>query len=81
MSPLSDLAANASPSLREQGIRFLGYINPYLAVDGTLFPRPMRGNYLVRNRRAASIVMDFGEFDCGIVDFTNPEAADWFASG
>ena len=24
-------------------------------------------------------LVDFGEFDCGIVDFTNPAAADWFA--
>ena len=23
-------------------------------------------------------LVDFGEFYCGIVDFTNPEAADWF---
>ena len=24
-------------------------------------------------------LVDFGEFDCGVVDFTNPDAAAWFA--
>ena len=26
-------------------------------------------------------VIDFGEFDCGHVDFTNPAAAAWFEAG
>lgn len=66
-------------ALRERGVRFLGYINPYLAVDGVLYPEAKARNYLVRNAEGAVYVMDFGEFDCGILDFTNPQAADWFA--
>lgn len=66
--------------LAGQGIRFLGYVNPYLCVDGSLFPVAEKAGYLARRLDSdATYLVDFGEFDCGVVDFTNPEAADWFA--
>jgi alpha-glucosidase len=66
--------------LRERGIRFLGYVNPYLAVDGELYAHAAEHGYLVMRPDADEpYVIDFGEFDCGHVDFTNPAAADWFA--
>ncbi|WP_267382295.1 MULTISPECIES: alpha-glucosidase [unclassified Sphingomonas] len=67
-------------ALAERGIRFLGYVNPYLAIDGSLYAEAVAAGYLVLRRDAdAPYIVDFGEFDCGIVDFTNPAAADWFA--
>ncbi|SFP60212.1 alpha-glucosidase [Sphingomonas rubra] len=66
--------------LDDRGIRFLGYVNPYLAVDGSLFVEAADAGYLaLRLDEDRPYLVDFGEFDCGIVDFTNPEAADWFA--
>ncbi|MFB9949528.1 alpha-glucosidase [Rhizobium puerariae] len=65
--------------LHDQGIRFLGYVNPYLAVDATLFPEAEAAGYFARDRSGRTAIVDFGEFDCGVVDFTNPEAAEWFA--
>ncbi|QCI95718.1 alpha-glucosidase [Novosphingobium sp. EMRT-2] len=66
--------------LRERGIRFLGYVNPYLAVDGELYAHAAEHGYLVMRPDADEpYVIDFGEFDCGHVDFTNPAAAEWFA--
>jgi alpha-glucosidase len=66
--------------LAERGIRFLGYVNPYLAVDGPLFAEAAERGFLVMHpERDEPHVMDFGEFDCGHVDFTNPAAAEWFA--
>lgn len=66
--------------LAQQGIRFLGYVNPYLCVDGSLFPIAERAGYLAKRLDSdETYLVDFGEFDCGVVDFTNPEAADWFA--
>ncbi|MEO0500733.1 MAG: alpha-glucosidase, partial [Pseudomonadota bacterium] len=65
--------------LAARGIRFLGYVNPYLAVDGTLFPKAAAAGYLARQQDDdAPYIVDFGEFDCGIVDLTKPEAASWF---
>ncbi|MBU4433797.1 MAG: alpha-glucosidase [Alphaproteobacteria bacterium] len=66
--------------LAQQGIRFLGYVNPYLCVDGSLFPIAEKAGYLaLRQDSDETYLVDFGEFNCGVVDFTNPEAADWFA--
>ncbi|MBB4000599.1 alpha-glucosidase [Aureimonas pseudogalii] len=66
-------------ALREEGIRFLGYVNPYLCNDGTQFPEAEAAGYLATDGMGRTALVDFGEFDCGVVDFTNPEAAAWFA--
>jgi alpha-glucosidase len=65
--------------LAERGIRFLGYVNPYLCVDGTLFPEAEALGHLATDAAGKTYRVDFGEFDCGVVDFTRAEACDWFA--
>lgn len=65
--------------LEDRGIRFLGYVNPYLAVDGSLFPEAEAAGYFAKDASGKTALVDFGEFDCGVVDFTNPEASAWFA--
>ncbi len=65
--------------LEDHGIRFLGYVNPYLAADGSLFPEAEKAGYFAKDASGRTALVDFGEFDCGVVDFTNPEAAQWFA--
>ena len=74
-----DLPARIA-ALKDRGIRFLGYVNPYLAVDGPLYAEAAaRGYFALRLDRDEPYLVDFGEFDAGVVDFTNPAAADWFA--
>jgi len=69
----------AIPELERQGVRFLGYVNPYLCVDGSLYPVAEKAGYLaLKPDEDAPYLVDFGEFICGIVDFTNPDAAAWF---
>jgi len=65
--------------LEDRGIRFLGYVNPYLAVDGSLFPEADAAGYFAKDEKGNTALVDFGEFDCGVVDFTNTDAAAWFA--
>lgn len=66
--------------LQARGMRFLGYVNPYLCVDGSLYPTALASGYLARRLGSDEpYIVDFGEFFCGIVDFTNPAAAAWFA--
>jgi len=65
--------------LNADGIHFLGYVNPYLCADGTLFPIAAAQGYLAKDNNGNPALVDFGEFDCGVVDFTNEAAADWFA--
>lgn len=65
--------------LRARGLRFLGYINPYLCVDGSLYPHAAAAGLLVRRRdRDEPYLVDFGEFTCGMMDFTHPQAVEWF---
>jgi alpha-glucosidase len=67
-------------ALAERGIRYLGYVNPYLAVDGALYQEALNANYLaLRQDKDEPYAVDFGEFDAGVVDFTNPAAAAWFS--
>lgn len=66
--------------LAERGVRFLGYVNPYLANDGVQYQEALAGGHLALRRDSDEpYLVDFGEFDCGVVDFTNPASLDWFA--
>jgi len=64
--------------LRARGIRFLGYVNPYLCVDGTLFGEAEQLGLLALDADGGTYRVDFGEFDCAVVDFTRVDACDWF---
>jgi alpha-glucosidase len=65
--------------LAARGIRFMGYANPYLCTDGTLFPLADAMGYLARDAEGATYRVDFGEFEAGIIDLTNKAACAWFA--
>ena len=74
-----DLPAQIT-ALAELGIRFLGYINPYIANDAAMFAEGAAAGYFALRLDSDEVALvDFGEFDCGVVDFTNPAACDWFA--
>ncbi|HQT54513.1 MAG TPA: glycoside hydrolase family 31 protein, partial [Phenylobacterium sp.] len=52
---------------------------PYLAVDGSFYEVAEAKGYLALTLDGAGpYIVDFGEFDCGVVDFTIPEACEWF---
>lgn len=64
--------------LKNKNIKFLGYINCYLAVEGDLFKEAEKNGYLALNSNNQTYLVDFGEFNCGIVDLTNPDAFNWY---
>ncbi len=64
--------------LHEKNIKFLGYINPYLVQDGELYQEGYEKGYFATKHDGSDYLVDFGEFDCGVVDLTNPEAYEWF---
>ena len=67
-------------ALEARGIRFLAYANPYLAVDGILYEEAAEGGHFCLRQDSDEVyLVDFGEFDCGVLDFTRPETRDWFA--
>lgn len=67
-------------ALAERGIRFLAYANPYIAVDGDLYDEARAGGHFCLRQDSDEVhLVDFGEFDCGVVDFTRAETRAWFA--
>jgi len=64
--------------LREEGIRFLGYINCNLLEGAPLFNEAKEKGYLVRNESGDVLLVDFGEFNGGIVDITDEKALAWY---
>ncbi len=66
--------------LAARGIRFLAYANPYLAVDGILYEEAREaGHFCLKQDSDDIYLVDFGEFDCGVLDFTREETCAWFA--
>ena len=64
--------------LHARGIRFLGYINPYLVKDGELYREGLENDVFARRADGSIYLVDFGEFECGVVDLTDPNAYTWF---
>lgn len=64
--------------LKERNIRFMNYINPYLVNDGALYHEGKEKGYFATKNDGSDYLVDFGEFYCGVVDFTNPAAYQWF---
>ena len=67
-------------ALKRRGIVFLAYANPYFAVDAELFAEAEAGGHFCLRRDSDEVYrVDFGEFECGVVDFTREATREWFA--
>lgn len=64
--------------LNNEQVKVLGYINPYLLKDTFLYKQAYDLGYFATKFDGTDYLVDFGEFDCGVVDFTNDEAYNWF---
>ena len=62
----------------DKSSRWMGYINPYLVQGGELFKEAQKAGYFVKNSAGDDYLFDFGEFNCGVVDLTLPEAFEWY---
>lgn len=64
--------------LEKDNIKFMAYINPYLLEGTDLFEHAMKNEYFVKKPNGDAYIADFGEFMCGSIDFTKPEAMEWY---
>lgn len=64
--------------LEQENVQFLTYICPFLLENETLFNEAERQGFLVLNQQNETYREDFGEFYCGLVDLTNPQAFEWY---
>ena len=63
--------------LGEKGIKVLGYINPFLAVEKPLYKEASEKGYTVKNKDGEDYYVTITTFPAAMVDFTNPEAYEW----
>lgn len=63
---------------QDTGTAWMGYINPYLVEGGVLFREAAEKGYFVKNAAGEDYLFDFGEFNCGVVDLTDPAAFAWY---
>ncbi len=66
--------------IREHGIRYLGYINPFLYTQGVLFQEAQKNGFLVRTLEGNTFITRTTTFDVGLLDLTNPDACEWIKS-
>ncbi len=60
--------------LNARGVRFLGYINPYLVRDGKLYDFCRKKGWLIIKKDKSVYHIKSTTFDAGMLDLTNPEA-------
>jgi alpha-D-xyloside xylohydrolase len=65
--------------LKDKGLRICVWINPYIAQRSALFAEAADHNYLVRKPDGEVWQTDMWQAGMGIVDFTNPDAREWYA--
>ena len=71
-----DLPAEIA-SLSERGIRFLGYINPFLAVEKELYKYASERGWCVKDKNGGDYLVTITTFPAAMVDLTNPAAYAW----
>jgi alpha-D-xyloside xylohydrolase len=65
--------------LRDRGLRICVWINPYIAQRSVLFEEGRARGYLVKRADGSVWQWDLWQAGMGLVDFTNPQAREWFA--
>ena len=66
------------PEWKAKGIRFLGYINPFLALEKDLYKYASGKGYCVKDREGKDYLVTITTFPAAMVDLTNPEAWEWY---
>ena len=61
--------------LRERGVRFLAYINPYLVRGSRLYNECLEKGWLITRTDGSVYHIKSTTFDAGMLDLTNPETA------
>jgi alpha-D-xyloside xylohydrolase len=64
--------------LKERGLRICVWINPYIAQRSDLFAEGKAHGYLLKKAHGDIWQSDQWQAGAAIVDFTNPQACDWY---
>jgi alpha-D-xyloside xylohydrolase len=64
--------------IKEKGIKISLWINPYIAEASAIFTEAAKNGYLLHTPNGDTYQADHWQPGIGFVDFTNPEARDWY---
>ncbi len=65
---------------KEDGIHFLGYINPFLALEKPLYAYASSHGYCVKKSDGSDYLVTITTFPAAMIDLTNSEAWKWYKS-
>ena len=65
---------------KAKGVRFLGYINPFIALEKDIYQEAKEKGYCVKNKNGEDYLVTITTFPAAMVDFTNPAAYEWYKS-
>ena len=63
--------------LKARGVRFLGYINTFLAIEKDMYEYAHAHGYCVKDAYGEDYLVKITTFPAAMVDLTNPEACEW----
>lgn len=66
--------------LKAKGLKICVWINPYVSQCAPIFDECMENGYFIKNLDGSVFQCDMWQPGLAIIDFTNPEAAQWFAN-
>ena len=66
--------------LHERGLHVCVWINPYIAQQSEIFDEAAQNGYLIKKTDGSVWQTDLWQAGMGIVDFTNPDAREWFCA-
>lgn len=65
--------------LKEKGLHICVWINSYVGQRAPIFKECMEKGYFIKNKDGSVFQTDLWQPGLAIIDFTNPEACDWYA--
>ncbi len=65
---------------KDKGLKTCVWINPYIGQRSKLFDEGVENDYFILNKDGSVFQTDMWQPGMAIVDFTNPEACEWYAS-
>ena len=63
--------------LNKQGVKVLGYCNPFLAIEKPLYKEATAKGYCVKDKDGNDYLVKITTFPAAMVDLTNPDAYNW----
>ena len=63
-----------------KGVKFLGYINPFMAIEKELYAYASEHGYCVKDKEGKDYLVTITTFPAAMIDFTNPKAHEWYKS-